>query len=1053
MKKVIATLICMTILLITVSLRPVSAQAIEENPNVRECLDEIFSNIDMDKVPTGFLKDYAFTLVDFDQYDGDKLTDSNYVNNGTFEYILRSIRSSAVRQKPFGPVSGIMNRMRENNSNSIVCGIALYKYNYIRRDALEKGLIRYENEHVYDMYDESGNWINPYDEKFIFGFTSYSLVSKSGTVNLSFPEEFIFTNTEIRKLELDYGEGYKTITQGSTISFPINNEEQELKLKVTLTNGKTLQCHSLMYSRDEYIAVKSSGQSVPPSPDYIKSFNSGEISASASVFYAKNNTQKNILKPFIVVEGFDPVDLANYLLESGQMVNINTDYDGYGFTNAGNVLFDNKQHISGIQDLATEYDIIYIDWQNSEADIRRNAELLKSIIIWINNEKLSNGSSHSNALMGQSMGGLVARYALRQMEIDGQEHDVTTFISHDVPHLGASIPIGMLYGAHSMLSFLYGGVAGINLSKKVDGLDSKILLLKKYIYSDSAKQMLVNFVNESGQLDNTVHNSWQEEIGTLGFPVGDNDNGILNLAVSNGGTWDYSSISQYAHISGYLNSDLINIFLNLTGLGIILGFNPHIPLTIDISPYFNYGAQVFNMMVEFRTRLLFLIPLRINLFKSSYCAPNSGLKYETFPGSTYSIPDLTGSSSGNIKIFNYEYQIELAEKFSFIPNASALCIGNGDKSLSENDFIRAYWNDPPKPLVETPFHAILTNSEASGHISTLKGMYNWILQQMEIKIDGPSMPVSGDTYTLENCSNPVTWSTGDNDVATIDRFSGEITIKNPGVTTVNAQYIYNNTTVSRSKTIMVGLPDFYLETTNNDFTYSVTAKCRTDGKAFRLFFDEGLIDYEWGVKKGSESIQWTVQRDSVFVLGAPTTNQQFTVYMRALCNNGKKGPVYSIAVITPYSFTFTPKFIVSNKNGELFICTNYRISQTSTEPQRIVLNIKRSKVLEQKGIDPGLVRQIIINGEKERYWTEYPGGVSVSTGTSFYLLYEDEFTEYKNKLKPWGDTDIFIFSVCAQDGEGKDMQTSPVIMMYIEDFPKDYSESIMMDMYFNNFVN
>ena len=1043
----------MTILLITVSLRPVSAQAIEENPNVRECLDEIFSNIDMAKVPTGFLRDYAFTLVDFDQYDGSKLTDSNYVNNGTFEYILRSIRSSAVRQKPFGPVSSIMNRMRENNSNSIVCGIALYKYNYIRRDALEKGLIRYENEQVYDVYDESGNWINPYDEKFIFGFTSYSQISKSETVTLSFPEEFVFTNAEIRKLELDTGSGYKTITQGSTISVPIKKDEQELKLRVTLTNGKTLQCHSLMYSSDKYIAVKSLNIIEPPSPNDTIPFNFGDISAYASIFYAKNNIQNKILKPFIVVEGFDPVDIHNYLLKSGQRKNSNPYYDGYGFTNAGNVLFDELKDMSGLNNLAAEYDIIYIDWMNCEADIRKNAELLKSIIIWINNEKSFNGSKYSNAMMGQSMGGLISRYALRQMEINGLKHDVTTFISHDVPHLGASIPIGMLYGAHSLLSFLYGGVAGINLSKKVDGLDSKILLLKKYLYSDSAKQMLVNFVNESGQLDNTVHNSWQEEIGTLGFPVGDNDNGILNLAISNGGTWDYSSISKYAHISGYLNSDLINIVLHLTGLGIILGFNPHIPLTIDISPYFNYGAQVFNMKVEFRTNILFFIPLRIDLFKSSYFAPNSGLKYETFPGSTFSIPNLTDSSDGKINIFNYEYQINVAEKFSLIPNASALCIGNGNKSLSENDFIHAYWYDPPKPLVETPFHAILADSEASVHINPIRDMYNWILQQMKIKIDGPSMPVNGDIYTLENCSNPVTWSTGDNDVAIIDKSSGEITIKNPGVTTVNVQYTYNNTTVSRSKTIMVGLPDFYLQTTNSDFTYSVTAKCRTDGKAFKLFFDEGLIDYEWGVKKGSNPIQWTVQKDSVFVLGAPTTNQQFTVYMRILCNNGKKGPVYSIMVTTPYSFTFTPKFIVSNKNGELYICSNNLISQISTEPQRIVLNIKRSKVLEQKGIDPGLVRQIIINGEKERYWTEYPGGVSVSTGTSFYLLYEDEFLEYKNKLKPWGDTDIFLFSVCGQDGAGNDMQTSPVIMMYIEDFPKDYNEGIMMDMYFNNFVN
>lgn len=1037
---------------------PMSAQAIEENTIFRACMDDIFANVDKTRVPTGLLRDYSFPLVDFDKYDGTELTDSNYVNKGVFEYILRSVRSAAVLQKPFEPVSTIMNNMYESNkSNSIVCGLALYKYNYVKENALEDNLIRYEDEHVYEVYDSSGNWINPYDEKFIIGFSSYSIAAKSGIVDFLFPEEFIFTNTEISQIELDAGNGYQTVIPGENISVQLNNNnEQELKLRVTLSSGNMLLCHSLLLSSDGFVSIQSSTKPsrlyITKLPDDIIDFNNGIVSAHASVFYSDNNASRKILKPFIIVEGFDPLKLLKFMKTSGFDPDITSNSLLYGYTNAVGLyaVDENGNKLDDIDCLSTDYDIIYIDWDNSEADIRLNADMLITILNWINNEKHANGSLENNALMGQSMGGLIARYALRQMEINGQNHEVTTFISHDVPHLGANIPIGALYGAHSIISFICGGDTGIDLTNIIGPLDEGVRLLKKYLYCDSAKQMLVNYVNEKGQLDNTVHELWQNELNALGFPVGDKDKGILNLAVTNGGEWDYSSITNYAKISGSLHSGLGTLILCiLNPLNLLFSFNPKILFSVNISPYFNHGAQVFKMDVNVRTKILFFIPVTKSIHHSTYYAPNSGLMYETFPGSTYNIPELRDTTSESF-VVDYRLKVDLAEEFMFIPNASALCIGNGTRTLSENDYTRPYWLNPPIPLVDMPFHAVLADNESSVHINSLPNMYKWIKQQMGVRIDGPSMPVSGDVYTLENCTSSVTWTTGDESVAVINRYSGEITVKNPGVTTVNASYISAGVEYSRSKTIMVGLPDFYLELDNNNYNYSVTAKCRTDSKAFKLFVDEGLIEYEWGFKKGNEPINWTVQQDSVFVMGPASTNLPCTVYMRVKCNNGMRGPVYNIVVRTSYPYTFTPKFLVSNAKGELYLCTNYGIHQISSDEQAIVLNIKISKALEQQGINPGMPHHIVINDNNVRYWYEYPGGVDfLNNGANFYLLYEEEFTEYKNRIKPWGDSDMFIFNVRVQSGDSHDMQVAPMIMMYIEDFPKDYNEAIMMEMYGN----
>lgn len=61
---------------------------------MRERLDYMFQTLEKDRVPTGFLLDYAIDLVDIAQYDGTTLTDSNYVSLYTYEDILHSLHSA-----------------------------------------------------------------------------------------------------------------------------------------------------------------------------------------------------------------------------------------------------------------------------------------------------------------------------------------------------------------------------------------------------------------------------------------------------------------------------------------------------------------------------------------------------------------------------------------------------------------------------------------------------------------------------------------------------------------------------------------------------------------------------------------------------------------------------------------------------------------------------------------------------------------------------------------------------------------------------------------------
>ena len=162
------------------------------------------------------------------------------------------------------------------------------------------------------------------------------------------------------------------------------------------------------------------------------SYNGVSTSAKVSVKYGTGHTA--ITKPFIFVEGFDP-----------RCLNPKED----GNWNFGMFCEEYKDQVDQLCNKG--YDIVYVDWDKSEEYIQANAYTLIEVIKKINSLKQG---TESNVLMGHSMGGLIARYALKTMENRSEKHEVGTYISYDAPHLGAHIPLGVLYGFNGIMSFI-----------------------------------------------------------------------------------------------------------------------------------------------------------------------------------------------------------------------------------------------------------------------------------------------------------------------------------------------------------------------------------------------------------------------------------------------------------------------------------------------------------------------------------------------------------------------------------------------------------------------
>lgn len=151
-------------------------------------------------------------------------------------------------------------------------------------------------------------------------------------------------------------------------------------------------------------------------------YNAEKISGEYLLILGKGN--KKITNPYIIVEGIDFLNNQDFdshlkLYNNGNKSN----------TNLNNSLVYNL-YING-------YDVIFLDFDNATDFLQKNAMLLVELINSLELQK------NNLVVMGYSMGGLVARYALTWMESVGQNHHTRLYISHDSPHKGANFPLGI----------------------------------------------------------------------------------------------------------------------------------------------------------------------------------------------------------------------------------------------------------------------------------------------------------------------------------------------------------------------------------------------------------------------------------------------------------------------------------------------------------------------------------------------------------------------------------------------------------------------------------
>lgn len=895
----------------------IDAQNESSLASISQSISSVFDSLRTDLIPSGYLKDKAVDLVKLSNYTGVVLTDSNYVDPPLFKDLIRTMNYAAVSSTtPQYDPNAVYSSL--TSPNSVKLCSALFKYEFIVNNALQDGLIRYDTT-TGKAYNVKINnvWQNPYNSAYAFMFVCGCTSYNNNTVTFDLSGLNAYGNCSVTSVMIDFGQGYSAINGPSQTVTYTTDGQKELKMKVVLSSGIEIESHTFIIIQSGSTSYSGSLSNTSPSEIETITVDGLSISATCSIKYHYSHGT-TIVKPFIYVEGFDHPVLAELTKLSEKPAwevynNIlnETCSDNYSF----NVIYDSVESILS----ASEYDFIYVNWNNPEADIRENAQLLQEVIRLVNSKKPIDGSGEQSVMVAHSMGGLITRWALRQMELNDELHHVGWFVSQDVPYLGAVVPIGVQYTIRDIYSCLFGGAGtgGVCCTADIKTVIDKIVGI---LDCTSARQMMYYYVGPEGNVDSSYHSAWQTLLDSIGFPEGDSGHPIENLAIASGGDLgvelSQSIVSATAALTDY--PTLANKF-SFTNLGVSL----FIDRDRGNGNVVSRSTITYTHLSSIPAPSLFFLLNKEHTSSSSLdhydLVMGSYLGADSVPNFVIPLPQLLISLLGNTKVV-------------FIPTASALVM---------NNYYIDYYLYPPLFSANYPFTSYCLEEDAMRHDNSIAAYINWIIKQASASISGPDgLVLNGDSFNITggnfSYSNQ-SWSTSD---FTVAHFSNEdtLTVSGCGVvdiigsssSIVQLQYgsvSHNQKRFYRKrKTVLAGFPNMVLSNPQEiDMTHTrVYASCVDT--MFNSILDslaaQGIISYEWGYGQTNGGIQWAEETDSRSYIFQGGLN--IVYYMRILNGAGRQSsPIHTPA--PPFAETlaygFSPNMILVS-DDDVFLYYN-----------------------------------------------------------------------------------------------------------------------------------
>jgi len=265
------------------------------------------------------------------------------------------------------------------------------------------------------------------------------------------PSDLYFTNQKkMRRWEVDFadGKGFRPVMLDTPVSVLYPQIEGEYEFKTIIIrhvertdqhNGTPRSYVKTLHKSEILPDIKSTTSSfpqltcLPGDPEFAD--------ALVQIRYGKKNAANRELRhPVVFIEGFDLDSDPND--DRFGAVTWHTLMTGLSFDENGKRVRPNLRDLKYLASDLYEYnyDLVFIDFEDASANLFANGNTVIRILKWLESQKVGNDGI---SVIGASMGGIVARYAIRQMELTECGHCVKLYGTFDSPHRGANIPLGL----------------------------------------------------------------------------------------------------------------------------------------------------------------------------------------------------------------------------------------------------------------------------------------------------------------------------------------------------------------------------------------------------------------------------------------------------------------------------------------------------------------------------------------------------------------------------------------------------------------------------------
>ena len=426
--------------------------------------------------------------------------------------------------------------------------------------------------------------------------------------------------------------------------------------------------------------------------------------------------------------------------------------------------------------------------------------------------------------MGISMGGLVARYALAHMTktLGSASPQTRLLISHDSPHKGANVPLGLQY-----LLRMTGeaNLFGYNVRDIYPNYDAAINLL-----SDPATPQLLLYTS-------TGSNSYSANT----FLEGDYKNMVTFFSNGPQPTYRFIATSlgnECAHPvfsphSLLVYSD-IQGFLNL----LLITYKLHINARAYSLPSLGGTDEIAHFELSSKWKLFGFITISKNVYNNTAYASGSQLPVDGVPGAQNPAYKAIPNFAVDVDLRILDVSVIIVgqpTQFTFIPTASALDVTPYDNSALQQKYVGGLNGSYPSSSATYIAQETVQGNAAqtnNAHIRFTARNTHWMFNEMEglandqncssecspsvsnFSMNGVNPLCTSSSFNVNNISTNavVNWSANPSYIVNLNPNGSQVTVtpRQFGDVTLTAQLSNGcaSTPVSVSKTIHVGNPPY-----------------------------------------------------------------------------------------------------------------------------------------------------------------------------------------------------------------------------------------------------